>query len=1140
MSELADTAERVAAIDPQRSVCVSAPAGSGKTELLIQRYLNLLARVQRPEQILAITFTRKAAAEMRERVLEALRNAQENTPCDNPHQRVTRTLAEQALAADARGEWQLLGNISRFNIKTIDSFCAGLTRQMPVLSQFGGQAGIRDDVTPLYEEAVQELYKLLGADHPVSEDLTALLQHFDNDWQRLQALLVSMLARREQWRDYVGVHHAPQDAENYLVETVSAMVGNELGEVSQLLASFRDELLEMMQFSAANLHEPVPAKFPRPDAGELPLWRNLRNLLLTKKGEWRKKVTKTEGFPSGKGEPEQRKKQWQSLLSELQSIDGLQAALTTVQSLPEQQADSVSWRLVLHLSRLLPTLAAQLLLVFGQRGVVDHCQVAQSALLALGEDDAPTELALRLDYQIDHVLVDEFQDTAVTQYELLQKLTRGWGEYNEQNPTAPRTLMIVGDGMQSIYGFRGANVGLFLKARSEGFNGVVPQYLKLRCNFRSDKGVVDWINNAFESAFPSNNDAGRAQVRFSRATAVKPARMDPAVRMQAFSGGDARHREVQFVCERVADGLANGAESIAILGRTRSHLQPIVRQLKRLDIPYNAPDMDGLAQSPAVADLMTLCRALSSDADRLSWMALLRAPWCGLRLDDLVAITRVDEGAPYTPIWSVIQQPETLDALSEDGRYRLHHVIAALRKAREKRDRLSLRIWVEQTWVDIGGPQCATSEDSLLDVENFFQLLETAETEGVGLDPDWLTQSVQKRFMNARDPDSRVHLLTLHKAKGLEFDRVIIPQLDGSPRSDSRELLLWDEYSSANGERSFLLAADDHSKPDVPTLYNYLRQQRQKKHLLEATRLLYVGATRAIGQLLLTGVINIDNATALPGEPAKLSLLSPIWPTFSRQMQLDSVRDEPQSAASARSTHPLTRLARAALPSPDNADPTAPRETGENAAPLIANGTERSIGNVVHQALEALSRRTALPAATSNTDILHWRVALQREGLRDERLNQALQSVRRAVANALQSGGAGRWVLSGEHLEAHSEWALTTVDSQQRIRDIVIDRSFVDAATGVRWVIDYKSSAPATGESHTLFFTRESAAYLEQLRAYRDAVRDWGPQPVRCALFFTALGHLHIIRELDLPAGQSDIHPSNTESSDDRSKRTPI
>ncbi|MEM8563539.1 MAG: UvrD-helicase domain-containing protein, partial [Pseudomonadota bacterium] len=140
-----DAAQRLQVIDPLHSYCVSAPAGSGKTELLIQRYLCLLGRVVKPEQVLAITFTRKAAAEMRERIVQALQGAERGTAILNPHQQRTRDLAKSVLIRDREQCWNLLRDVSRLNIKTIDGFCSTLTRQMPILSQFGGQVQVLDD-----------------------------------------------------------------------------------------------------------------------------------------------------------------------------------------------------------------------------------------------------------------------------------------------------------------------------------------------------------------------------------------------------------------------------------------------------------------------------------------------------------------------------------------------------------------------------------------------------------------------------------------------------------------------------------------------------------------------------------------------------------------------------------------------------------------------------------------------------------------------------------------------------------------------------------------------------------------------------------------------------------------------------------
>ena len=183
-----DAEQREAALEVSRSFCVTAPAGSGKTELLIQRYLALLSRVQRPEQVLAITFTRKAAAEMRERVLLALAGAEQDLPLEGEHQQKTRELATSALAASTAREWHLSRDVSRLNIKTIDSFCAGLTRQMPVLSRFGGQARAVDNAQPLYREAVNELFAMVGSSRPEAADLDELLLHFDNNWERLAEL----------------------------------------------------------------------------------------------------------------------------------------------------------------------------------------------------------------------------------------------------------------------------------------------------------------------------------------------------------------------------------------------------------------------------------------------------------------------------------------------------------------------------------------------------------------------------------------------------------------------------------------------------------------------------------------------------------------------------------------------------------------------------------------------------------------------------------------------------------------------------------------------------------------------------------------------------------------------------------------
>ncbi len=1117
---IVDQDVRDAALSPLHSFCVSAPAGSGKTELLIQRYLALLARVDRPEQVLAITFTRKAAAEMRERVLQALQEAIDEVACTTAHQRKTRDFALQVIDTDSQRQWRLLRNSSQMNIKTIDGFCSVLTRQMPVLSDFGGQADVTDFAEQLYREAVRELFDLVDSNSGIGPDLKALMLHFDNDWSRLQDLLVAMLGRREQWGSYLGVHQQADDAEEYLLHMVLGLVEDALSSLSQKLAPYSSELLALLNYAAGNLGTATVAQFPNSAGTSLPAWRELRQLLLTadKAGKWRAQVNVRMGFPAGKGEAQDYKDRLKNTIAELSEIEGLLEELAAVTSLPEIEANSSSWVLVLHLSRILPMLSAQLLLVFQRHGTVDHTQVALSALQALGSSQHPTELALRLDYQLQHLLLDEFQDTAINQYDLVTRLTRGWGEHNHANPDNPRTIMIVGDGMQSIYGFRNANVGLFLRARQEGFNGVALEYLNLLSNFRSEQGVVDWVNSTFSQAFPARDNIGRGQVSYTNATAVKPAKLQQAVGLHSFRGDSAAQQEIEFICAEVQRGIADTeCASIAILARTRGHLQGILERFKALQIDYSAQDIDSLAGSQLIVDLMSLCRALCNPADKVAWMAVLRAPWCGLTLSDLHALQ--SGGGDASP-WDMLFDEQRLVKLSEDGRRRINVLAQALLRAQRNRDRLALRIWLEQLWFEIQGPGTLESSAQLHDAEQFFQLLEQAELEGEGLNLQWLELRLQRLYVKAESPHSKVQVMTLHKAKGLEFDWVIIPSLQKLTRRNTRPLLNWDEHTTASGSRGFLLAANDHSDAGEPSLYNYLEIQRAKKELEETTRLLYVGATRAVSQLTLTASLKYNEEKEAYGTPSSSSLLGRIWPIVR-----DQIIEHQPSVVTAPETVParlgLRRIASTDLGLESLAVQGAISDTEKSAGKFprrSANRVERAVGTVVHLVLEHLGGNGVLPQNLAGCyrqgwSKRQWQFELRRQGVSGAELGSALERVESSIVNVLEDE-RGRWLFASTHRDASTELAVTVQVENGNPGNLIIDRTFVDSSSGKRWIVDYKNSQPAAGEALADFLAREELAYLPQLTQYRNALRGLGQESIVCALYFTALGYMHPVDSL--------------------------
>src|SRR5512147_735728 len=196
---MTDAAARAAALDPTRSFIVQAPAGSGKTELLIQRYLALLATVQQPEQVVAITFTRKAAAEMRRRVQAALRAAAAGATGAHAHEQTTLRLARTVMARDAELDWTLLAQPQRLRVDTLDAFNVWLAQQLPVMADGVAAASIVDKPDAHYREAAKRtVAAIAGDDAALASHLRALLRSVDNDAERLARMLAALLSRRDQ------------------------------------------------------------------------------------------------------------------------------------------------------------------------------------------------------------------------------------------------------------------------------------------------------------------------------------------------------------------------------------------------------------------------------------------------------------------------------------------------------------------------------------------------------------------------------------------------------------------------------------------------------------------------------------------------------------------------------------------------------------------------------------------------------------------------------------------------------------------------------------------------------------------------------------------------------------------------------
>lgn len=1114
-----DARNRIRALD-LTSFIVEAPAGAGKTELLTQRYLRLLQTANAPEEIIAITFTNKAAAEMRLRILDSLIQAAHGILPEKPHKQITHRLSIDALRQAHTKNWQLIENPSRLRIFTIDSLCAYLARQMPIMSRFGTQPKVNDDANTLYAEAAEQTIALLE-DATYGATVKTALRYVENNIDQLKKLLILMLKKRDQW-----LHHAQQSIDiSAMQAALKHMVQQEMQVALNVLPfALQQQLMPVARFAASHLpcdhcigllvdwDTPLLAK-----SEAIAQWRAVIDLILTDKDEPRKEggINIKLGFPA----TDEARAHKASLIHIIETISDF-SALQRIRYLPNLNQDVEQWHMISALSQLLKLATGQLWLTFQAAGEVDFTEIASRATQALSASDTPTDLALRLDYQIKHLLVDEFQDTSPSQIELLKQLTAGWQADDHH------TLFLVGDPMQSIYRFRKANVGLFIDAAQHGIGSIKLEKLQLYRNNRSCPSVIGWINQNFATIFPKLDDMDKGAIRYRPFIATKEdepqsgIEIHPIISLADENQDVAQQREATQVIEIVQEARKiNPNQKIAILVRSKKHLSNLVSQLRRnhSDITFQAVEIEALKNRQVVQDLLSLTHALHHRADRVHWLAILRAPWCGLNLNDLHTLAGDDHNST---IWTLMQDDNRLARMSADGQSRLHHIRTILNEAFLTQGRINISRWVRGIWLMLAGANCLWEQTDIIDVQAFFTCIDRLDRSNA-FSLERMEIEITKLFATPDVEGQHLQMMTIHKSKGLEFDTVILPGLGTKSGGsyDNKPLVLWEEVI-INDARQLIAAPfipkGLRSKEKVST-YDYLTTLESERDTHEAARVLYVAATRAKRKLHLVGIAHLNNEDKL--KPLANTYLNMLWnavePTFesfhlSQQCansHISHISDRTKSIK--QFTPSLVRLKRLSIPDILQENHHLSHTRGLNTSlpisTLIDNhqSIEVDIGILTHKYLDIIAKQGLQhwPLARISTLSIPIKYWLQQQGHALSLIEDVAEYVQTLLRTVLESFD-GQWVLQ-HRAEAESEYAIS-IFLDDETKNYVIDRTFIE--DGIRWIIDYKSINIGQNSDENMLLSIVQQ-YKAQLQGYATLFQHEN-LPIKCAVLLLSIGKL--------------------------------
>ncbi len=1175
---LTDGKARQEALNTQNSYIVQAPAGSGKTGLLIQRFLVLLAQVEQPEHILAITFTRKAANEMRSRIIQALNLVNKPVP-DDDYEKQLYQLAQRVIEQDKNQEWSLLVSPYRLRIQTIDSLCSDIVGQMPIHSQFGAHIDISEKSEKYYYEAVQDyITYALSDDIQDNTDsqkaLKILLEYLDNRIEKLSDLLVSMLSKRDQWIRHFVTEEKLFDR-TQLEKDIQLIIEKELKTMLDVSSHHNGKaffsLLKNIVSQYVDIDSSLPIAilaqrddWPSDGVSELKYWHCLSAFLLTNQEEsgiyaLKKRMTVKEGIRAPSSEKDKQLKEELAIqkerinewLAEFVQDEAFIKQLSVIKNLPKPEYSDIQWKIIQAIHHSLYYALGFLKLVFKKNNQVDFIELSLAAQKALYDATGATDLALKLDNRIQHLLMDEFQDTSHNQYELMRLLIQGW------QPNDGRTLFLVGDPMQSIYRFREADVGLFQKCWRYGIDDIDLKPLLLTTNFRSHSNIIAWVNKTFTQVFPKQDDLllGRVSMKQSNALEHK-------------SGGDVILENLQvsvtsttFQAQRVLEQIdisyqKNPEGTIAVLVRNKSHVQDIIDLLQMQNLPFIAVEMNRLSHKSVILDCRNITRIVLNKEDRLAWLGLLRSPFCGLQLKSIHCVIETIDGLQGTvDFFTALEQNKETFAISDEQKQYLIRFLECINEPLLTSELLNLSERVQLCWYALGGAHTCQSEADKKDVKQFFTMLQKQDwfetvfeldeqLEYLFSEPEILdkdsdshakkTEGNTEEQIDGNVGEKRVpiQIMTMHKAKGLEFDTVILPYLEKQGRPDAAALILWQEFVDETEQYPFLVAPMRTQDKQDDRLYDFLKNMNKKKTHYETGRLLYVATTRAKKRLvLLTQTLHDkyskdnkmktskEDLSSFKTKPSKQSLLGHIWNKVDWHTIPYSLHEDKEHLYKAISSvsfqrlpsHFTVKFPEVDIPIPDIIE----EQTYEDEVLEFdwASANALLVGSLIHRyleriCLEGVNQWNHHKILQQKDLMMHF---FYQKAVNKKSISLLVDLVCEALRLTLDDD-QGRWILS-EHTLGVCEQSLTQLQNKQ-LKTYIIDRSFIDE-NNTRWIIDYKSGRHL-GSGLDDFFVSEKQRYLSQLKQYASLYQQNESCSIQCALYYPFHQRLLVYDEEEL------------------------